>query len=87
MGKVKNFFGYSAVQIFIACLLPNLGAWIIFIILKDKIQEREDEVRVKSFLDPPEWVGNSKEICSESSSELWLIDCVDTFYLLIDELI
>jgi hypothetical protein len=56
MGKLKNFFELPGVQIFIACLIPNLGAWIMFIILIDRIPEAENQTKVKSFLDPPGWV-------------------------------
>lgn len=47
---------HSALEIFIACLIPNLGAIIIFIILGDRIEENEERERVKSFLDLPRWV-------------------------------
>lgn len=43
-------------QIFIACLIPNLGAWILGAILADKFGEERE--KVKSFLDPPGWVRN-----------------------------
>lgn len=56
MGKVKNFFSHPAPQIFLACLIPNLGSWIIWILLADKIKEQEAEEKVKSFLEPPDWV-------------------------------
>lgn len=51
---------HVALQIFIACLIPNLGAIIIFIVLGDRINEYDD--RVESFLDPPKWVSNQTDL-------------------------
>lgn len=47
---------HPALQIFIASLIPNLGAWIIGFALLEQIKENEESVAVKSFLDPPAWV-------------------------------
>lgn len=51
---VKNLSDRPAVQIFIACLIPNLGSWVVFLVLLGKFDQ--DEETVKSFLDPPPWV-------------------------------
>jgi hypothetical protein len=56
MGKLKSFFDLPAVQIFIACLIPNLGSWIMFLIIRDRIDDAENERKEKSFLDPPGWM-------------------------------
>jgi hypothetical protein len=62
MGKLNNCVNGSAFQIFVACLIPNLGSWVMFIVLWDKIKERETEEKVKSALEPPEWVRTAKTI-------------------------
>lgn len=55
MGKNK-VCTHPVLEIFIACLIPNLGAWIIAITLLDKIRESEEKIAEKSILDPPGWV-------------------------------
>lgn len=63
METKEYILSYSALQIFIACLVPNLGSWIIFFVLRNKFQEREDEQKVKSFLEPPGWVRDMTFSC------------------------
>lgn len=52
-----NVFSNPALQIVIACLIPNIGAWAVFFALGDRV---DNEERVKSFLDPPGWVKKIK---------------------------
>lgn len=52
----RTWYNHPALQIFIACLIPNLGGWIMFGVLGDRIEEAESAEKVKSFLDPPAWV-------------------------------
>lgn len=52
----RTWYNHPALQIFIACLIPNLGGWIMFAVLGDRIEEAESAEKVKSFLDPPTWV-------------------------------
>lgn len=55
MGKISSVSS-PALQIFFFCLVPNLGGWIMFAILGDRIKDMESEEKVKSFLEPPDWV-------------------------------
>jgi hypothetical protein len=53
MGMSK-VWGNSALQIFIACMIPNLGGIVLFIVLAEKLKEQREPIR--SFLEPPDWV-------------------------------
>lgn len=55
MGK-GSFLNHPAPQIFLACLIPNLGGWILFFVLADRVKDAENEEKVKSVLEPPDWV-------------------------------
>lgn len=43
-------------QAFIACIIPNLGAWIFYGILFFKIKENGNIQQIEPSYAPPEWV-------------------------------
>lgn len=52
----RTWYNHPALQIFFACLIPNLGGWIMFVVLGDRIEEAENADKVRSFLELPTWV-------------------------------
>ena len=44
------------VELVIAILIPNIGGWLMFIILDEKIKEHESKEQLEPSYTPPGWV-------------------------------